>query len=292
MRVELILFDADDRCTSQRMHMMKDGYFDCETDGIAEGQRYAFRLDGKEPRPDPSSRWQPDGIHRASAVFRPSTFEWSDGDWRGIRSEDLVICDVHPATFSSEGTFDAIVPRLKSLRDHGSTAIAFVADSETSRGHGWGYDGDYWFAVQETFGGPRGLQRLVDACHRSRLAAILAVNYTHFGPDGNCLNEFGPYFTDVHQTPSGSTINYDGPSCRAVRDLVLQNVHHWIQDFHFDGLRLEAVHAILDDSPTHILSEIGEVAAAVADRLRRPIHILNESWPHSEQALDASERGG
>ncbi len=188
-----------------------DGYFAHAEEGVREGQRYAYRLDGGPERPDPCSRWQPDGVHRPSAVVFPDRFLWTDSDWRGVSRADLAFYELHVGTFTPAGTFDAVIPRLSELRDLGVTAIEIMPVAQFPGTRNWGYDGVHLFAPQNTYGGPDGLRRLVDACHAHGLAVILDVVYNHLGPEGNYAGEFGPYYTDRYRTPWGAALNYDGP---------------------------------------------------------------------------------
>ena len=235
-----------------------NGYFAGVVEGAGPGSRYRYRLDGGETYPDPASRRQPEGVHGPSEVVDPSAFAWSDQGWSGVDMERLVIYEMHVGTFTPEGTFDAAAQRLPALADLGVTAVQLmpVADFEGSRN--WGYDGVDLFAPSMSYGGADGLRRFVDAAHRLGLAVILDVVYNHFGPEGNYIPAItgGRFFTDRHKTPWGDAINYDGPGCEAVRDFVLQNALHWLVEYHVDGLRLDATHAIVDDSPVHILAEI------------------------------------
>ena len=182
-------------------------------------------------------------------MFFPESYGWSDAAWRGVAREDLVIYELHVGTFTPEGTLDAIVPRLPELQSLGVTAIELMPVAQFAGDRNWGYDGVYPYAVQNSYGGPRALQRLVDAAHRAGLGVILDVVYNHLGPEGNYLAKFGPYFTDRYRTPWGKAINYDGPDSDAVRQFVIDNACMWVRDFHVDGLRLDAVHADLRPRP-------------------------------------------
>ncbi len=274
------------------MQVGPHGYYThIDLDGT-EGQRYSFRLDGARERPDPASRWQPDGVHRPSALVALDCFEWSDAGWSGLPREDLVIYELHVGTFTHQGTFDAAIERLTELRELGITAIELMPVGQFAGDRGWGYDGVYPYAVQQSYGGPRGLQQFVDACHQRGLAVLLDVVYNHLGPEGNYLAEFGPYFTDRYHTPWGAAVNFDGAGSDAVRTFVVDNVRQWIRDYHFDGLRLDAVHAICDFSPRHILREIKEAADEEAWRFGRSAHIIAESNLNDVRLLDRTDRGG
>jgi len=274
------------------MRARPGGHFDCAAKQVHTGQRYLFRLDGDRERPDPASRWQPEGCHGPSAVWRPEDHAWTDQAWTGTPLAELVIYELHVGTFTPEGTFDAILPRLPALRALGITAIELMPVGQFPGDRGWGYDGTYWFAVQQSYGGPGALQRFVDACHAHELSVILDVVYNHFGPEGNYLGEFGPCFTTRHATPWGDAVNFDDDGCEGLRSLVLDNVRHWLRDFHLDGLRLDAVHAIRDDSQPHILAEIGQVAIQEQQRLGRPIHLIAESNLNDVRVLDPPDDDG
>lgn len=289
--VDLVLLEGD-ATTRVPMQAVGSGWFQHTAEKVPAGQRYVFLLDGERQRPDPASQWQPDGVHAASAVWRPADFGPDEAKWRGKRLEELVIYELHVGTFTPEGTFDAIIPRLSALRSLGITAIELMPLGQFPGRHGWGYDGTYWFATQQSYGGPDGLQRLVEACHSQGLAVILDVIYNHLGPEGNYLHDFGPYFTEKHVTPWGAAINYDDIGCEGARSLVLDNVRYWIRNFGIDGLRLDAIHAICDDSQPHILADIKRVAAEEQVRLGREVYVIAESNLNDVHLLDSPEKGG
>ncbi len=303
-RVELVLLDGSHR-RAVPMEREEDGHFSCTLPNVPEGQRYAYRLNNGPERPDPRSLWQPDGVHSASALVRPQRFRWTDAHWKGIPREDLVFYELHVGTFTPEGTFEAIVPRLTALRELGVTALELMPIAQFPGARNWGYDGVGFYAAQNSYGGPHGLQKLVDACHAAGLAVFLDVVYNHIGPEGNYLGEFGPYFTERYRNAWGPAFNYDGPGSDPVRDFILDNVRSWIGDFHFDGLRLDAVHAMVDLRPRHILREIKE--AAIPLTLPSPpeggegkgegveprrVHIIAESLVNDVRMVRAPERGG
>lgn len=292
--VNLMLYHRESSGDRRTINMQREpgGYFTATHAPVLEDCRYSFQLDTGPERPDPASRWQPEGIHRPSAVIWLDRFEWSEGDWPGRPREQLVIYELHVGTFTHEGTFDAVIGRLEELRELGVTAIELMPVVQFPGERGWGYDGVHPYAVQNSYGGPRGLQRLVNACHRTGLAVILDVVYNHLGPEGNYLAEFGPYFTDRYRTPWGAALNFDDRGCDAVRAFVLDNVRQWIRDYRVDGLRIDAVHAIYDRSPRHILREIKEVADDESRRLGRPVHVIAESNLNDVRLLDPPERGG
>jgi maltooligosyltrehalose trehalohydrolase len=244
------------------------GWFRGSVAGSAPGDRYRLRLDGGEAMPDPLSRSQPDGVHGDSEVVDVGSFRWTDEAWRGIGSDDLVIYEVHVGTATPDGTFDALIPRLQELADLGVTALELMPVAAFPGMRNWGYDGVYPFAPAHPYGGPRGLQRLVDAAHGAGLAVILDVVYNHFGPEGNYFPVVtgGRIFTERHHTPWGAAVNYDDDGSAGVRAMVLANVVEWVRDYHIDGLRLDATHAIVDTSEPHILEEIARSAREAADR--------------------------
>ena len=223
-----------------------DGHFTWDMTSASEGLRYAYRLSDGRELPDPASRWQPEGVHKPSAVCYPEQFAWSDSDWRGVSRSELVIYELHVGTFTAEGTFESIIPRLGELRELGITAIELMPVGQFSAAPNWGYDVVHPSAAQNSYGGPRGLQRPVDAAHRAGVGVILDVVYNHLGPEGNYFSVFAPYFTDRYHTPWGSALNFDGPDSDPVRKFVIDNASMWVRDFHVDGLRLDAVQTIYD----------------------------------------------
>ncbi len=232
-----------------------DGYFAAELEDIPSGTLYRYRLDGAQDRPDPASRFQPQGVHGPSAVI-DANFPWEDASWLGLPLPRYVIYELHVGTFTSAGTFDAIVPHLAELKDLGITAIELMPVAQFPGSRNWGYDGVLPYAVQDSYGGPQGLKRLVNACHKIGLAVILDVVYNHLGPEGNYLADFGPYFTDRYKTPWGPALNFDGPDSDPVRRYFIDNALYWVCEFHIDALRLDAVHTILDHSPYTFLEQL------------------------------------
>jgi maltooligosyltrehalose trehalohydrolase len=269
-----------------------EGDFEVTLPGIGPGSRYLYRLDGERARPDPASRWQPDGVHGSSAVVDPAAFPWTDAGFRGHVRAELVFYEVHVGTATSAGTFEALIPMLDRLVELGVTALELMPVAEFPGSRNWGYDGVYLFAPQSTYGGPTGLRRLVDACHARGLSVILDVVYNHLGPEGNYLSEFGPYFSERHRTPWGPAMNFDGPGSAGVRRHVVENARAWVREFHVDGFRLDAVHAISDSSPAHILTEIAEAARAEGARLGRPVHVIAESHDNDRRLVLSPRAGG
>jgi maltooligosyltrehalose trehalohydrolase len=243
----------------------------------APGDRYGFAVDGRPAIPDPRSLDQPDGIDGLSAVYDHGAFPWSDDGWDGGRVTDGVLYELHIGTFSPEGTFDGAVRRLPHLVELGVDAVEVMPVATASGRWGWGYDGVLLYAVHPAYGGPDGCKRFVDACHAAGLAVVLDVVYNHFGPAGNHLPELGPYLTDRHTTFWGDAVDFDGPDAREVRRFVIDNALMWLRDFHCDGLRLDAVHAIVDESPIHVLAELGDEVDRLAKDVGRRLTVIAES---------------
>jgi len=267
------------------------GYFEALVDGVEPGARYFYSLDAGPGRPDPASRFQPEGVHEPSAVI-DRRFDWRDEGWRGIPLEDHILYELHVGTFTPEGTFEAVIPHLDRLADLGITAVELMPVAQFPGRRNWGYDGVLPYAVQNSYGGPEGLKRLVDACHARGLAVVLDVVYNHLGPEGNYLSEYGPYFTDRYKTPWGLALNFDGRDSDPVRRYFVENALHWIADFHVDGLRLDAVHAIADNSERPFLQELGQEVADLAGKLGRRVHIFPESDLNTLFFLRSREHGG
>jgi maltooligosyltrehalose trehalohydrolase len=267
------------------------GYHTAVVDDVEPGTLYFYRLNGAAERPDPASRFQPQGVHGPSQVI-DSDFAWQDDDWSGIPLRDYILYELHVGTFTTEGTFDAVIPQLDALKELGITAIELMPVAQFPGSRNWGYDGVYLFAVQDSYGGPDGLKRLVNACHQKGLALVLDVVYNHLGPEGNYLREFGHYFTEHYKTPWGAAVNFDGPHSDEVRSFFLENVHMWQTEFHIDSLRLDALHAIHDFSARPFLQEMAEHARLQADRLKRRFHLIAESNLNDVRLLRAAEFGG
>jgi len=269
------------------------GYFDLMVEGVRMGDRYCYVLDGDKVRPDPVSRFQPEGVHKASAVVDPDAFIWADHGWTGLALKDLIIYELHTGTFTPTGTFEAIIPHLKYLKqDVGITAIELMPVAQFPGTRNWGYDGTYLYAPHSTYGGPQGLKALVNACHAAGLAVILDVVYNHLGPEGNYLADFGPYFTDRYHTPWGDAVNYDGPDSDEVRHFVISNALYWVTEYHIDALRLDAIHGIYDFSASHILHDLAAAVHDQAARLGRRIFVIAESALNDARVITLPEQGG
>lgn len=268
------------------------GWFEVTLEWIGPGARYLYVLDGERDRPDPASRALPEGVHGPSEVIDTGAFPWTDASWRGLALRDMLFYELHVGTFSPAGTFDAVIPRLERLRDLGVNTLELMPVASFPGARNWGYDGVGLFAPQRTYGGPAGLSRLVDACHAHGLAVMLDVVYNHLGPEGNYLAEYGPFFTGRYTTPWGPAINYDGEDARGVREFILANAVYWIREYHIDGLRLDAIHGILDASPVHILRELNQAVQQLARRLGRSILVVAESDLNDRRVIDPVRKGG
>ena len=275
-RVQVVLSDHDR--SEHALEPDDHGYF-CGSAPARAGDRYRFRLDGaSQLYPDPASRFQPSGPHQASAVVDPSSYEWRDAGWSGLRREGQVIYELHAGTFTAEGTWSSAQCQLDELARVGVTAIELMPVAEFEGRFGWGYDGVDLFAPSHLYGRPDDLRRFIDAAHARGIGVLLDVVYNHFGPSGNYLRAFSPaYFTDKYENEWGDAINFDGPDSAPVREFFVTNAAYWIEEFHFDGLRLDATQQIFDGSQPHIITEIGEAARRSAGHRRVLLVGENES---------------
>ncbi|MDO9559686.1 MAG: malto-oligosyltrehalose trehalohydrolase [Syntrophales bacterium] len=278
----------------RRLSMEQDGlgYWKVIAHDISPGARYFYSLKQSFKRPDPASFFQPQGVHGPSEVIHQPDFTWEDLSWRGISLEEMIIYELHVGTFTPEGTFAAIIPRLNDLKDLGITAIEIMPVAQFPGERNWGYDGVYPFAVQNSYGGPDGLKQLVNACHKNGLAVILDVVYNHLGPEGNYLGDFGPYFTEKYKTPWGSAINFDSAYCDGVRNYFVINALFWFRHYHIDALRLDAIHGIYDMSPTHILEEIAGETEKFSSEQGRKFYLIAESDLNNPRIIRPRSVGG
>jgi malto-oligosyltrehalose trehalohydrolase len=270
----------------------RPGWWTARVGGDGGEQDYGFVLDGDGPFPDPRSPRQPHGVHGLSRTYDHERFAWSDQGWRGRPLPGSVLYELHLGTFTSEGTFDAAIDRLDHLVDLGVDAVELLPVAAFPGRHGWGYDGVHLWAVHEPYGGPDGLKRLVDACHRRGLAVVLDVVYNHLGPSGNHLARFGPYFTDAHQTPWGPAVNLDQAGSDEVRAYVVGNALMWLRDHHIDGLRLDAVHALRDQRAVHILEELSQAVSRLSAQTGRQMFLIAESDLNDPRLVTSREAGG
>lgn len=288
-KVELHLIAPDDRLVA--MQRSRQGYWQAHVEGVSPGARYFYRLNETNDRPDPASAYQPNGVHEASELVNHD-FDWADRDWFGLPLRDYILYELHVGTFTQEGTFSAIIPKLDHLKRLGITALELMPIAQFPGDRNWGYDGVNLFAVQNSYGGPTGLKALVNACHRVGLAVVLDVVYNHFGPEGNYLGEFGPYFNNSSQTLWGAALNYDGADSKEVRHFFLENARYWQEFFHVDALRLDAVHAIRDFSAFPFLQELAQVTRRHAERLNRRFYLIAESDLNDARYLLPTQLGG
>ncbi|MET0728131.1 MAG: malto-oligosyltrehalose trehalohydrolase [Acidimicrobiales bacterium] len=286
-RVELVM---DDRRLP--MDRSAGGWWRRRVEDAGPGTRYGFSLDGGPSRPDPRSRHQPDGVDGLSEVVDQAAFEWHDQSWRGLALPGAVLYELHVGTFSAAGTFDGAIEHLPHLVELGVDAIELLPVAAFSGRRGWGYDGVSLDAPHEAYGGPDGLKRLVDACHRQGLGVVMDVVYNHVGPAGNHLAAYGPYFTARHHTPWGDAVNFDAPGSDEVRRFVIDNALAWLRDYHCDGLRLDAVHAIIDESALHILEQLRVAVEALASHVGRSLFVVAENDTNDPRLVRSRDAGG
>ncbi|WP_428329375.1 malto-oligosyltrehalose trehalohydrolase [Mucilaginibacter sp.] len=267
------------------------GYWDLTSLRLKPGDTYHFVLDGKA-LPDPASLSQPEGVHGPSQAINLHNFAWEDSKWKNPPQDDYIIYELHTGTFTPEGNFAGIEAKLDYLIELGITAIEIMPVAQFPGDRNWGYDGVFPFAVQNSYGGSKALMHLVNACHQKNLAVILDVVYNHIGPDGNYLGEYGPYFTQKYKTPWGNAINFDDAGCDAVRRYFIENVLMWFRDFHIDALRMDAVHALKDFSPKHILQEIKEETDKLMALTGKAHYLLIEFDLNDHRFIDPIKKCG
>lgn len=291
--VELNIVEAQHAAPLQ-ISMEKDnsGYWKTVVDNVSPGALYLYRLEDERERPDPASYFQPQGVHGPSQVIGHESFIWQDEFWKGIGLSEMIIYEMHVGTFTRGGTFDAIISRLDEILDLGVNAIELMPVAQFPGERNWGYDGVHPFAVQNSYGGPGGLKRLVNECHKKGIAVILDVVYNHLGPEGNYLRDFAPYFTDKYKTPWGKAINFDDPYSDDVRNFFIENALYWFRKFHIDALRLDAVHAILDMSAKPFLEELAERVEGFSREVRREFYLVAESNLNDTKMIERRELGG
>jgi maltooligosyltrehalose trehalohydrolase len=299
--VEVVLESTDKKADLQssqvpetsKVSMVRatNGSYSVLVPGVGPGDRYRFSVDGQGPYPDPASRFQPDGVHGPSEVIDPRAFAWSDSAWRGIDLNELIIYELHVGTFTSAGTFAGVIDRLDYLVELGVTAIELMPVADFPGQRNWGYDGVNLFSPARCYGRPDDLRRLVDAAHSRGLAVLLDVVYNHLGPDGNYLGVYSPYyFSKKHSTAWGAALNLDGPHCEMLRAFFIENALQWIADYHFDGLRLDATHALVDEGPRHFLAELSAaVHHSVTDRR---VLLIAEDHRNLSKLLKRESDGG
>ncbi|MBS2963416.1 malto-oligosyltrehalose trehalohydrolase [Actinocrinis puniceicyclus] len=287
-QVELVL--GERRVPMERS--ARGGWWELDEPSAGAGTDYVFSLDGGPARPDPRSRRQPHGVHGPSRVVEPGRLPWSDAAWSGRVAPGGVIYELHVGTFTAQGTFDAAIAKLDHLAQLGVDLVELMPVAAFPGRHGWGYDGVALWAVHEPYGGPAGLARFIDACHARGIGVLLDVVYNHLGPSGNYLGEFGPYFTGKHHTPWGAAVNLDDAGSDEVRAFVVGNALHWLRDFHLDGLRLDAVHALADTRAVHILEELAAAVDALAAQLGRPLLLIAETDLNDPRIITPRQHNG
>lgn len=274
------------------LHATAHGWWELSTEDVVHGDDYQFIVDDGTPLPDPRSPWQPEGVHGPSRWVDHSRFAWTDNEWQPPAWSSAIVYELHIGTFTDSGTFDAAIDRLEHLASLGVTHIELMPVAAFSGNHGWGYDGVALYAPHQNYGGPDGLKRLVDACHQRGLAVIMDVVYNHLGPSGNYLGQFGPYFTQKYSTPWGEAVNVDDAHSDEVRRFFIDNALTWLRDYHCDGLRLDAIHAIVDESAVHLLEQLACETDALSTQLGRPLVLIAESNLNNPRLVQPRERNG
>jgi len=288
-KVELHLMSPNDCLIPMEPHDRR--YWTTAVEGVEAESLYLYRLNGNVGRPDPASSFQPQGVHGPSQVV-DSRFPWQDDSWQGPPLDNYITYELHVGTFTDNGTFDAVIDHLDELAELGVTAIELMPIAQFPGTRNWGYDGAYPYAVQNSYGGPQGLKRLVNACHQRGMAIVLDVVYNHMGPEGNYLEDFGPYFTARYQTPWGRALNFDGPHSDEVRRFFIKNALRWVSEFHVDALRLDALHAILDTSSYPFIEELAACVHEEAKRLHRNVYLIAESAANDVRLVRPRGVGG
>jgi maltooligosyltrehalose trehalohydrolase len=269
-----------------------DGYFQADIPDVKAGDLYHYIPDDTTPFPDPASAYQPEGIHGPSAIVDHAQFQWRDNDWKGLNFSSLIFYELHVGTFTPDGTFDAIIPRLHDLATLGINAIELMPVAQCPGKRNWGYDEVFLYAVQDSYGGPDGLKRLVDACHRHGISVFLDVIYNHVGGEGNILDQFAPYFSDKYHTPWGKAFNYDGPWSDGVKDFIVNNALYWAEHYHIDGLRLDAIHEIFDRNAVTIWDDLRQAIDTWTTTSGRPFYLVAESDLNSPRVVKHTASGG
>lgn len=280
--------------TGQKIEMTRDdhGYFTAHVNDVKPDACYFFMPNGEKEYPDPSSHYQPQGVHGPSAVVDHQSFKWGDDSWKGLPLKDLILYELHIGTFTKEGSFEAIIPFLDDLLDTGINAIELMPVSQFPGERNWGYDGVFPYAVQNSYGGPQGLKKLVNACHQKGIAVFLDVVYNHLGPEGNYHKEYAPYFTDKYATPWGDAINFDSDYSDGVREYFSNNALYWFELYHIDGLRIDAIHMVFDSGAVTFWELMHDKIRLLEQRLGRCLYTIAESDLNSPRVVKLAEAGG
>lgn len=290
--IDLMVQSAETPASVLPLQPSGDGYFTGVFPDLQTGTRYQFRINGGHSFPDPASRFQPEGVHGPSEVVDPSLFPWTDANWTGLRMEELILYELHVGTFTPAGSFNGVREKLKALQDLGITGVELLPVADFPGNRNWGYDGVDLFAPARCYGTPDELRQLVNEAHALNIGVFLDVVYNHFGPDGAYMGLFSPYyFSSRHKSPWGDGINFDDEYCRHARHFFIENALHWIHEYHIDGLRLDATHAMVDDSPTHFLKELAEKVHASLPK-ERTVLLIAEDDRNQAQLILPTDRGG
>jgi maltooligosyltrehalose trehalohydrolase len=290
MTLHLVVPDGVD--TGVAMVKDEQGYFHTMVAGARAGDHYYYMPEGEKSYPDPASQYQPEGVHGPSEVVDHTRYDWKDDFWRGRPFSELVFYEVHVGTFTAEGTFEAMIPRLAALAEIGINAIELMPVAQNPGGRNWGYDAVFPYAVQNNYGGPEGLKKLVDACHHHGIAVFVDVVYNHFGKEGNYLHHFGPYCSEVYKTPWGKALNFDGAWSDGVRRYIIGNVLHWAEHYHVDGLRFDAIHEIFDRNAISIWDLLHAAVKEWEVRSGRKLYLVAESDLNSPRTVAPAAAGG
>lgn len=280
--------------SEQKIEMSKDeeGYFITEVE-TPPGTKYLYIIDDAEKGlPDPASQFQPEGVHGVSEVIDHRSFQWNDSNWKGIPFEETILYELHIGTFTEQGTFESAIEKLDLLTEIGINAIEIMPVAQFPGNRNWGYDGVYPYAVQNSYGGPEGLKKLVDACHQKGIAVFLDVVYNHQGPEGNYIEQFAPYFTDHYKTPWGKALNFDAEWSDGVRECYSENAIYWLENFHIDGLRFDAIHAIYDFGAVHFWELTHEKIKQLEKKNKRLYHTIAESDLNAPRVIQPTEQNG
>lgn len=290
--VEHITVVSEDEKRCLHLEKGESGIHHGRSGDFSTGSSYFYKLPDGLRVPDPVSRFLPQGVHGPTAIIDPHFFSWTDHSWQGLNQRDLVIYELHVGTFSKRGTFEALTEKLDYFLELGINAIELMPIAQFPGKRNWGYDGVSPYAVQNSYGEPDSLKAFIDAAHSARIAVILDVVYNHLGPEGNYLPRFAPYFTDKYATPWGKALNFDGPHSDYVRNYFISNALYWLSEYHFDGLRLDAVHAICDFSAYPFLEELKDSVATLSKATGRQYHLIAESDDNNPRLLESKEKGG
>ncbi|MEM7726607.1 MAG: malto-oligosyltrehalose trehalohydrolase [Cyanobacteria bacterium P01_A01_bin.45] len=289
-KVAVRLFSPQERIVP--LELTDRGYWHGTIQDVEPGSHYYYQVDDNHKQSDPVSNFQPQGVHGASGVIDHSAFDWNDQGWKNLPLEQMVIYELHVGTFTKEGTFQAIIEKIPQLRSLGVNTIEIMPVAQFPGSRNWGYDGVFPYAVQNSYGGVNGLKELVNACHQQGMAVFLDVVYNHLGPEGNYLWGLGTYFTDKYKTPWGSAVNFDDEYSDGVRNYFVQNVIYWLENYHIDGLRLDAIHAIYDFGAKHILQEMAEAVSNISQQHKRKYYLIAESDLNDPRIICSPEVGG